>query len=467
MSNIKSIGGNPIVLGLDGLKDEVKAGLNTPTDIPGLAVGSATGILGDPETASWMERTTAADGAALIDAIYGNTVVQDGSLLPVRIEGIETVGFNQWDEEWEIGAISPTGGGNTSSETGIRSKNLIPVFPSTEYNISIYGKAANWILVEYDSNGNYLRYNLWGGSVQNKRTFVTSADAHYIRFCTNSVVASGTTYGTTYNNDICINLSDPARNGTYEPYWRSERAIPAATYFPGGMCGVGIGDSMVCDELTNHEAIHRVGAVDLGTLTWEMSTSGDVTFFYAQVNGKRVGITAGQPNVLSCAKYTPTQNTTSVTYLQNGQMSEGYGGASSYVYIVDTTYTTAADFKAAMSGVMLHYALATPTTTPIDPPLPLSYRTGAGGTERVMVASGTTSAPPIFATRYPLDPADLAASIALRESAVAEANHAVGDLIMLGWTLCKVTTAIARGEAITIGTNVTKTTVAAEIAALS
>ena len=92
---------------------------------------------------------------------------------------------------------------------------------------------------------------------------------------------------------------------------------------------------------------------------------------------------------------------------------------------------------------------------------------GAGGIERVMVASGTTSAPPIFVTRYPLDPADLAASIAPRESATAKTNHQVGDLIMLGFTLCKVTTAIARGEAITIGTNVTKTSVAAEIAALS
>ena len=41
---------------------------------PASAVGSSRAVLGDPETASWMERTTAADGAALIEAVYGNPV---------------------------------------------------------------------------------------------------------------------------------------------------------------------------------------------------------------------------------------------------------------------------------------------------------------------------------------------------------------------------------------------------------
>ena len=237
-------------------------------EAPALVSGSSRAVLGDPETASWMERITAADGAALIESVQGNTVVQDGSLLPVRMEGVETVAA---DESWS-----------------------------------------------------------------------------------------------------------------------SQRTIPAETYFPQGLRSAG----SVRDELRADAAITRVGE----------------------------------------------------RAYQSGDES---------------------DASVITDGTVTHYVLATPTTTPIDPPLLLSYRVGAGGTERVMVASGTTSAPPVFATRYPLDPADLAASIAPRESAVAEANHAVGDLIMLGWTLCKVTTAIARGEAITIGTNVTQTSVAAEIAALS
>lgn len=160
------------------------------------------------------------------------------------------------------------------------------------------------------------------------------------------------------------------------------------------------------DELTSDELVTRVGVVDLGTLAWSMSTSGDVTFFYAQVDGKRVGITAGQPNVLACAKYTPTQNTTSVTYLQNGQMTEGYGGASSYVYIVDTTYTDAASFKAAMIGVYLFYELATPTTQPISPALDMTYKVQQGGSEYIIVPDGEVSAVPVLTVAEPVNAGD-------------------------------------------------------------
>ena len=254
-----------------------------------------------------------------------------------------------------------------------------------------------------------------------------------------------------YQNDICINISDSTRNGEYEPYWSSTRTIPATDLRSAGS---------VRDELRADAAITRVGAVDLGTLTWTYASGG---YFYADIRNEYPPM-ALIFDALTCSKYaTSTINNASTMPDKTIKGSS----TQSTIFVKDSDYTDAATLKAAMSGVILYYALATPTTQPIDPPLPLSYRVGADGTERVMVASGTQSAPPIFATRYPLDPTDLAASIAPRESAVAESNHAVDDLIMLGWTLCKVTTAIARGESITIGTNVTRTSVAAEMAALS
>lgn len=374
--------------GIDARVEAIEADYVTSEDVmgalggeaPTLVSGSSRAMLGDPETASWMERTTAADGAALIDAIYGNTVVQDGSLLPVRMTGVETVGFNQWDEQWETGVIDSDGTVN-HTYTNRKTTSFIRVIPATEYYQQCPDSALFGRFAFYDANKNLVQYNVNG--FETHRILVPS-NALYLR------ITFGGSYGTAYNHDICINISDPARNGTYEPYWSSERTIPAATYFPQGLRSAG----SVYDELRADAAVTRVG---------ERS-------------------------------------------YQSGDES---------------------DASVITDGTVTHYALATPTTTTIDPPLPMSYRVGAGGTERVMVASGTTSAPPIFVTRYPLDPADLAASIAPRESATAEANHAVGDLIMLGWTLCKVTTAIARGEAITIGTNVTQTSVAAEIAALS
>ena len=52
------------------------------------------------------------------------------------------------------------------------------------------------------------------------------------------------------------------------------------------------------------------------------------------------------------------------------------------------------------------------------------------------------------------------------ENGLASTNYAVGSYLVHGGQLCKVTTAIATGEAITIGTNVTATTVMAEVIAL-
>lgn len=60
----------------------------------------------------------------------------------------------------------------------------------------------------------------------------------------------------------------------------------------------------------------------------------------------------------------------------------------------------------------------------------------------------------------------IASSIAPVEGSTASANHAVGDYLMLGARLYRVTTAIASGERITPGTNVTGTTVMSEIVSL-
>lgn len=59
----------------------------------------------------------------------------------------------------------------------------------------------------------------------------------------------------------------------------------------------------------------------------------------------------------------------------------------------------------------------------------------------------------------------LLAIIAESDSATATANHAVGDLFVMGDVLYKTTAAIATGETITPGTNCSATTLAAEIEA--
>ena len=57
------------------------------------------------------------------------------------------------------------------------------------------------------------------------------------------------------------------------------------------------------------------------------------------------------------------------------------------------------------------------------------------------------------------------ASIAAVDGPTATANHAIGSYLTMGGTLYKVTRAIAVGETIAAGTNVTATTVMAELIA--
>jgi len=120
--------------------------------------------------------------------------------------GIETTGFNQWDEEWENGYISDTTGEVVSHVQFICSKNLIPVSPNTAY----YLKASNG-LDKYAYDVNKTLIGSFSASINS--VFITGPNTYYIAFNTHTPKDV-----TSYNHDICINLSDPSRNGTYEPY---------------------------------------------------------------------------------------------------------------------------------------------------------------------------------------------------------------------------------------------------------
>ena len=128
-----------------------------------------------------------------------------GELINNAAAGVETVGFNQWDEEWEVGSINDSDGQPETNSSYIRSKNFIPAFPSTEYY-----KTTNARVFFYDAGKNYLGYTPTNAA----GTFTTPAGTRYLKIRIN--------YASPYQNDICVGLSDPSRNGTYEPYWRSE-----------------------------------------------------------------------------------------------------------------------------------------------------------------------------------------------------------------------------------------------------
>ena len=114
-----------------------------------------------------------------------------------------------------------------------------------------------------------------------------------------------------------------------------------------------IADELQVDE-TEAQVARKVGVVDLGTLTWTygaVSSGTPYGYFRAFLS---VG-SAGYACPSLCAKYRAGWLTTDKTFIM---------GSSNDVYIIDSSYTDAAAFKAAMSGVYLFYELATPTQDP-------------------------------------------------------------------------------------------------------
>ena len=165
-----------------------------------------------------LEQSTAGSGIAWLKS-YGFLskdyyAYNAGGLESVNVASRKVVGFNQWDEVTEKGYINDNNGANYSGNDWLRSKNYVHILPNTIYYFANNGNRANADVYFYDAEKTYLgRYT--GGHIileNSNQTFTTPSNAYYMRF----YMASS--YGTTYNNDICINISDASKNGTYEPY---------------------------------------------------------------------------------------------------------------------------------------------------------------------------------------------------------------------------------------------------------
>lgn len=321
------------------------------------------------------------DGDARIVRVKGNTIVKDGTLVNMMVEGVRTTGRNLWDEEWEQGIINSTTGQKEERVNAIRSANYIFVKGGSKLFVRFSGGRIH----QYDSNDNYLGNQELSGN----------AEITLPSNCSKIMIATYATYGTTYKNDICINLSDPAFNGQYEPYESHERKWTDTMNrcFPDGMKSAG----EVFDELTPTKATARIGVEDMSKLNWFYDSSNKV--FYTTNN---FGL-ANSTNVV-CGIYETSKNRY-FSQAKDKTISTASGVVSGYIislFVKDLAYNNAASFKEAMQGVMLYYELAEPIITEYDE-LNLSERVAVGGMEEAIVPEGVESAPLSADIIYPID----------------------------------------------------------------
>lgn len=309
-----------------------------------------------------LEQAQAGAGVAWFRDLFPNSyyAYSAPTLISVKTSGHKTVGFNQWDEEWEVGGLNLTTGENQDFTDRIRSKNHIHVFPKTAY----YFKAGEtgqtaWQLTCfcYDANKNFVGTTFYKRNV----FYALPNNTHYIRFMTTSG------YGVSYKNDICIHLVwSGTRNGEYEAY--TEHTYPLdSTLELRGIPKLDSNNKLYADGdvyAPSGDVTRKYGIVDLGTLTWVLTADSGHNRFHS--NSLHALVKFATDNII-CSKY-PLSSTHSASFVADKVITtSGSTQDNGRLWIWDDDYTSAADFKAAMSGVYLVYELATPTTETADP----------------------------------------------------------------------------------------------------
>jgi hypothetical protein len=405
-----------------------------------------------------LEQSSTGAGVAFFRKLFPKDYYEYNTGELISVEGLQShdmVGVNQWDEEWELGIYNISNGEKVSNTNAIRCKNPIPVLPNTSYFKHVGGEDACTYGCYYDEDGNFIsRHN-----AQKNTIFVTPKNCYYMTFYCES------SYGTTYNHDICINISSD-RNGEYEPYIKHSYPLDSSLTLRGIPK---VADGKMYFDGDTYEAdgtvTRKYGVVDLGTLGWVFDSTNNA--FQTSSALVKIG-SEGTPII--CDRYVARPYGYNAAYSTEDKIIYVHAG-SWKLRVRDSSYTDAATFKSAMSGVMLVYELATPTTESAEPYESIQ-KVSKYGTEEYV---STSIVPVGHVTKYPTDivakvnglPSDFSTLIAPTESGFkATRAYSVNQFIIVNNQLYRVTSAIANGATITVGTNVVATTVADILTAL-
>ena len=335
-----------------------------------------------------LEQSTAGSGVAWLKKYFDLDTYHaydSGSIQSVSgLVSHDMVGFNAWDEQSESGTFDQTTGEKTSSTSLTRSVNPIKVIPNTQYCRSKVGTSQACRIFFYDAD-----MNLLSSEVQtvNVYTFTTPSNCHYINIAYQNSITN-----------VCINISDSSKNGTYEPYEHHTYTLDD-TLTLRGIPKLDSSNNLYYDGDTYESdgtVTRKYVEVDMGTLNWSYISESnrfsiDTIGAKGSGNDNTIGniIPSGIFTVITHTSFMSDYSTDKVMSMQwNGRLNARYQAANGDVNA----------FKQAMSGVMLVYELATPTTesaTPYDSP----QLCDASGTEEYV----STSLVPIgHNTDYPM-----------------------------------------------------------------
>lgn len=311
----------------------------------------------------------------------------EGEVIHMNVDAVKSVGFNQWDEKWENGIISESTGEDYDSGYAFRSKNVIRVLPNMPYYFKKPIGVVTYLMF-YDDDMNFVQW-LDSFATSGDGGVFTTPNAPYMRFVC---------YTETYNNDICINISDSEKNGIYEPYISRMQSLEILRkYFPNGMRSAGTAhDEIRYNKATQKwEAVKRIGEVDLGTIEWRASGSVGNDKIWTSPTGFPSPVKANnlKSNILTSEYITASADDVYLC-LNNMTIALAYHDTGNYFSVYNKAYVKNEDetaFKAAMQGVILYYELANPIVTEIEEAFNLDYEVWNGGTEQAIADTPTSA----------------------------------------------------------------------------
>ena len=287
----------------------------------------------------------------------GSLAYDPGRLEPATGRYLTSVGRNIWDETWRNGYYDTQSGAYVYQASSICSEGNIKVNPNTPYCLYSGTTVGYFNVFEFDSNGEYIGLR----QPANGASFVTSANCQSITF------GMPGAYGTTYKHDITISEYYSGESG-YDQHYPYEVLATIDTGTESLYSAGSAYDSKVPSGLITR----RIGSVDLGTLDWSYNST--YGYCYSESLSSLIKAVLNNTDVgnLICAKYTSTSY-----YIQRSSgaidktISVNIAGG---IAVLDSAYTDADSFKAAMDGAMLYYELAEPTTeqgTPFQENVPI------------------------------------------------------------------------------------------------
>lgn len=278
----------------------------------------------------------------------------EGQLLNYKGEGLKTIGVNQCKEDFSI-----EGNWNVTS--------LFPVIPGVTYYGKVFGysREDNLYYDAYDANGQHI-LDTWLGSF-NGQSIVFGSEVAFIRLKIWAAAGEEITFDSV---QLALYHSGGATPTTYHPYEEHTLALPitslkanGVTIFPDGLKSAGTAhDKLYGNSLgVITKAGKWIGVMDLGESTW-IKDAGDKFF---ELSGEKPFHNGN----LFCAKYALAAVGDDVYYGRADGI--GYLPQWNSLLIRDTSLLslTAAEFKAAMSGVMLYYELEEPVEYTLDTPI--------------------------------------------------------------------------------------------------